>query len=65
MIEKLILEKVNSNKTFQLLPEIQIRELEEKLRKSEEVNSSLRLNIEELNLRVREQDEKINELKGR
>jgi len=65
MIEKLILEKINSNKTSKMLPEIQIRELEEKLRKSEEVNNSLRQNIEELTMRVREQDDKINELKSR
>ena len=63
MIEKLILEKINSNKTSEMLPEIQIRELEEKLRKSEEVNNSLRQNIEELTMRVREQDDQINELK--
>ena len=65
MIEKLILEKINSNKTPELLPELQIRELEEKLRKSEEVNNSLRQNIEELTLRVKDQADKINELKSR
>ena len=65
MIEKLILGKINSNKTPELLPELQIRELEEKLRKSEEVNNSLRQNIEELTLRVKDQADKINELKSR
>ena len=65
MIEKLILEKINSNKTPELLPELQIRELEEKLRKSEEVNNSLRQNIEELTLRVKDQADKIKELKSR
>merc|ERR1712111_24756 len=65
MIEKLILEKINSNKTSEMLPEIQIRELEEKLRKSEEVNNSLRQNIEELTMRVKDQANKINELKSR
>ena len=65
MIEKLILEKINSNKTPELLPELQIRELEERLRKSEEVNNSLRQNIEELTLRVKDQADKINELKSR
>ena len=63
MIEKLIMERINSTKT-ESLPEIKIRELEDKLKKSEEVNVSLRKNIEELSLRIKEQDEKIQNLRS-
>ena len=65
MIEKLILERMNSCKSEMLPAEMKIRELEEKLKKSEEVNKALRLNIEELTLRVKDQDEKIHSLRGR
>jgi len=67
MIEKLILERANANlPTAESLPtEIQVRELQEKLKKSEEANRSLRLSIEELTLRVKEQDLKIHSLKTR
>ena len=65
MIEKLILERMNSCKSEMLPAEMKIRELEEKLKKSEEANKALRLNIEELTLRVKDQDEKIHSLRGR
>jgi len=61
MIEKLIMERIDSTKS---LPEIKIRELEDKLKKSEEINISLRKNIEELSLRIKEQDDKIQNLRS-
>ena len=67
MIEKLITEHINSNDNASdsPLPDITIRELQEKLRKSEQVNEELRKNIEELNIRIREQDHKIHSLGSR
>ena len=67
MIEKHITEHINSNDNVSdsPLPDITIRELQEKLRKSEQVNEELRKNIEELNIRIREQDHKIHSLRSR
>ena len=65
MIEKLILERANRTAKEDNLPaEIQIRELQEKLKKSEETNRSLRISIEDLTLRVKQQDEKIQSLRS-
>ena len=63
MIEKLIMERSTAAKA-ESLPEAKIRELEDKLKKSEETNFSLRKNIEELSLRIKEQDEKLQNLRS-
>ena len=63
MIEKLIMERSTAAKA-ESLPEVKIRELEDKLKKSEETNFSLRKNIEELSLRIKEQDEKLQNLRS-
>ena len=61
-IEKLILERSNASLAESIPTDVQIRELQEKLRKSEEANRTLRQSIEELTLRLKEQDEKIHSL---
>ena len=66
MIEKLILEKLNSspeklNNTEVL--EIKIRELTERLKISEDSNLNLRNTVEELTERIKIQEEKITRLR--
>ena len=65
MIEKLITERLNSDESNKSSPEFEIRELQLKLKKSEEINKTLRENIEDLTLRIKEQDQKILNLKSR
>ena len=72
MIEKLITEHINKSNNDRaespvqdVSSDITIRELQEKLRQSEQVNTELRKNIEELNIRIREQDHKIHSLRNR
>ena len=70
MIEKLILEKINSSPspgsekvTNTEGLEIQIRELTEQLKISEDSNLRLRNTVEELNERIKIQEEKITRLR--
>ena len=65
MIEKLITERLNADESNKSSPEFEIRELQLKLKKSEEINKTLRENIEDLTLRIKEQDQKILNLKSR
>ena len=65
MIEKLITERLNSDESNKSSQEFEIRELQLKLKKSEEINKTLRENIEDLTLRIKEQDQKILNLKSR
>ena len=70
MIEKLILEKVNSStgtgiekvNTMDGL-EIKVRELTEKLKLSEDSNLKLRNTVEELTERIKIQEEKISRMR--
>jgi hypothetical protein len=44
--------------------ELQVRMLQEKLEKSDNLNNALKNNLEELNMRIKDQEVKINFLKG-
>merc|ERR1719470_809896 len=65
MVEKLMVESVGGekevDKVIQL--ELQVRMLQEKLDKSENLNKVLKDNVEELNMRIKDQEVKISFLK--
>ena len=69
MVEKLIIECEGAgegkegDKVIQL--ELQVRMLQEKLDKSENLNKALTDNVEELNMRIKDQEVKISFLKGK
>ena len=68
MIEKLILEKVNSSPGTEKVNnmeglEIKIRELTEQLKLSEDSNLKLKSTVEELTERIKIQEEKINRMR--
>ena len=67
LIEKLIVERLNSNKgdgsKLELL-ELKIRELTEQLKVSDDTNVSLRNTVDELQERIKIQDEKINKMRS-
>ena len=65
MVEKLIIEREGQGKDQVIQLELQVRMLKEKLEKSENLNKSLRDNLEELNTRVKDQEYEISNLKGK